>query len=746
MKRTFCVCLFLCVTTTFLLSQSNPVPPGSTTKADPKAQIRILDSYGKLPLAFEANHGQTDARVKFLSRTGGYTLFLTGDEAVLTLNGKKPRADKAKIMGASHKLSSSVASAPKPGGVLRMKLRNANPAAKVTGTDELGGTSNYFIGNDPAKWRTNVPTYAKVKYEGIYSGIDLVYYGNQRQLEYDFIVAPGANPRRIAFDVRGAMRIRKNANGELIFKVGDDEIRWRKPVVYQETDGAKQEIPAHYSIKDKNHVGFEVAKYDASRPLYIDPLIYSTYLGGSNNDAAYGIAVDSSGDAYVTGGTSSSDFPVTTGAFQTMCGNPCVNGFVTKLNSTGSALVYSTYQGYGANGIAVDSLGNAYVTGGSVAELNSTGSALVYSFGLDSAGNGIAVDSSGSAYVTGTTGSTNFPTTPGAFQTACPGFCSSSAFVIKVNPTGSAPVYSTYLYVSRDSLWDVGSGIAVDGVGNAYITGSTLLCRKGVTSRGTCWAPAGPAIQSTFVAELNSTGSALNYLTFLGDNGSQYGSGIAVDSAGNAYITGLTGESLPTTPGAFQTSCGSRNNCQNAFLAKINPSGVLVYGTYLGGSDANNGMGSIGHGVAVDGAGTVYVTGQAYSTNFPTTPDAFQTTCGSCYFINGEGSFGNSFVTKIEPVPATTTTLKPSPNPSTYGQAVTFAAVVSSRAGTPPDGELVSFMEGTAVLGTGTLSSGSASFTTSTLPVGKNSVTAVYGGDSNFAGSTSKAVKQVVKK
>jgi hypothetical protein len=238
----------------------------------------------------------------------------------------------------------------------------------------------------------------------------------------------------------------------------------------------------------------------------------------------------------------------------------------------------------------------------------------------------------------------------------------------------------------------------------------------------------------------------LNYLTFLGDNGSQYGSGIAVDSAGNAYITGLTGESLPTTPGAFQTSCGSRNNCQNAFLAKINPSGVLVYGTYLGGSDANNGMGSIGHGVAVDGAGTVYVTGQAYSTNFPTTPDAFQTTCGSCYFINGEGSFGNSFVTKIEPVPATTTTLKPSPNPSTYGQAVTFAAVVSSRAGTPPDGELVSFMEGTAVLGTGTLSSGSASFTTSTLPVGKNSVTAVYGGDSNFAGSTSKAVKQVVKK
>ena len=171
--------------------------------------------------------------------------------------------------------------APKAGGVLRMKLRNANPAAKVTGVNELAGKSNYFIGNDPAKWRTDVPTYAKVKYEGIYSGIDLVYYGNQRQLEYDFIVSPGANPRRIQFDVRGAKRIRQDENGELVFKVGEDEIRWHKPVVYQEKNGARQEIAARYAITDKNRVGFEVAKYDASRPLYIDPLIYSTYLGGS---------------------------------------------------------------------------------------------------------------------------------------------------------------------------------------------------------------------------------------------------------------------------------------------------------------------------------------------------------------------------------------------------------------------------------------------------------------------------------
>ena len=326
------------------------VSPIGTSQADPKAQARILDSYGKLPLSFEANHGQTDARVKFLSRTSGYSLFLTADEAVLTLSGRKAakksspqglkpaslagsgaRAEQAagKVrfvsgyrfsdtvsasksnapLGAGHRTPTSSATSeavpfpktapvPEPttestaGGVLRMKLRHANPAAKVTGVDELAGKSNYFTGNNPAKWRTNVPTYAKVKYEGIYSGIDLVYYGNQRQLEYDFIVAPGADPRRIAFDVRGAKRIRRDAHGELVFKVGEDEIRWHKPVVYQEKDGAKQLIAAHYAITAANRVGFEVAKYDVSRPLYIDPLIYSTYLGGSGNDFGYGIAVD----------------------------------------------------------------------------------------------------------------------------------------------------------------------------------------------------------------------------------------------------------------------------------------------------------------------------------------------------------------------------------------------------------------------------------------------------------------------
>ena len=498
MKRTYFVCLFLCLST-FLFSQSNPVPASiSTSQADSKAQARILASYGQLPLAFEANHGQTDAHVKFLSHTGGYTLFLTGDEAVLALNGKKASTDKAKIARVAHTLPSSVA-APKAGGVLQMKLRHANPAAKVTGVNELAGTSNYFIGNDPAKWRTDVPTYAKVKYEGIYSGIDLVYYGNQRQLEYDFIVSPGANPHRIQFDVRGAKRIRQNENGELVFEVGKDEIRWHKPLVYQERNGTRQKIAARYALKDENRVGFVVAKYDSGRPLYIDPLIYSTYLGGSGWDVGYGIAVDSSGNAYVTGYTASTDFPVTPGAFQTTCngGSDCganEDAFVTKFNPSGSALVYSTYLGGSGSergyGIAVDSSGNAYVTGYTtstdfpvtpsafqttgggafVTKFNPSG-ALVYSTYLGSIGDGgygVAVDSSGDAYVTGVTASTNFPTTPGAFQTTFSGV--SDAFVTKVNPSGSALAYSTYLGGSGQ---DGGFGIAVDISGNAYVTGGT---------------------------------------------------------------------------------------------------------------------------------------------------------------------------------------------------------------------------------------------------------------------------------
>jgi len=351
MKRASLLSVFLFLTGALTLSQSpvllsnsnaSVASPASRSQADPKAQARINEQYGNLPLSFEANHGQTDSRVKFLSRTSGYTLFLTGDEAVLALSGSQAKKGTASAMLPGTQKTPAVAhEGVTP--VLRMKLRNANAAAKVTGVDELAGTSNYFIGDDPTKWRTNVPTYAKVKYEGVYSGIDLVYYGNQRQLEYDFIVAPGADPRRIALDIRGAKRIRRDEHGELVFKVGEGKIRWHQPVVYQEKDGARQEIAAHYAITDANRVTFELAKYDASRPLYIDPLIYSTLLGGNGTDYGAGIAVDSAGNAYVTGFTGSLDFPTMTPP-QPMKGG-AYDAFVSKINPSGSALVYSTYLG-----------------------------------------------------------------------------------------------------------------------------------------------------------------------------------------------------------------------------------------------------------------------------------------------------------------------------------------------------------------------------------------------------------------
>ena len=864
----------LCTTllSTMVLAQSTsvslinqPVVPKSAaanglSQPDPGVQAKVAESYGKLPLSFAANQGQTDGRVKFLSRTGAYTLFLTEDEAVLAFSGKRAKDPAPKgasgFGGATVSLKRYRDTNPNPdtnpnldtnpnpathqsmtGAVLRMKLRNANYAARITGVDELAGTSNYFIGNDRAKWRTSVPTYAKVRYEGIYSGIDLVYYGNQRQLEYDFIVAPGADPRRIAFDVSGAKRIRRDAQGDLVLrmKTGEDEIRWHKPVVYQEKDGARQLVAARYAIMDTNRVGFEVAKYDASRPLYIDPLIYSTYLGGSGGDLANGIAVDSAGNAYVVGFTCSTDFPTMNPLQPSYAGgNPyCGDAFVTKLNHTGTALVYSTYLG-GSNadyglGIAVDSAGNAYVTGyttstdfpitpgafqtvcngGSgcsqygdafVAKINAAGSALVYSTYLG--GNtydtsyGVAVDSSGNAYVTGQTSSTDFPTTLGAFQTIFGG--RSDAFVTKFNPSGSGLVYSTYL---GGSLWDEGSGIAVDSAGNAYVTGATGSAD--FPTMNPLQPTFGGGYDDAFVSKLNPTGSQLVYSTYLGGSGPDAGLGIAVDGAHNAYITGGTSSTnFPVTPGAFQTACPL--NCRyesHAFVTKVNATeSALSYSTYLSGNFAEGSSG-----IAVDSAGNAYVTGVTNSANFPTTPGAIQRKCnGGSYcakygdafvtkfnpkgsalaystYLGGSSydqargiavdSAGNSYVTgatdssnfptknafqatnagiddafvaKIQMLAATTTTLTSSPNPSTHGQAVTFTAVVTSGLGPPPDGEIVTFKKGTTVLGTGTLSGGSASFTTSTLPVGTNYIKAVYGGDSNFAGSTSKAVAQVV--
>jgi len=621
--------------------------------AAPAPGVRVSETYGRLPRYFEANRGQIDQEIKFLSRGRGHVLFLTPTEAVLVLAKVQPR-EKSEQRAPRRKADDRGKATR---SVIRLGFVGANREPDLEGQEELPGKANYFIGNDPKKWRTNVPTYAKVQYRDLYPGINLVYYDNRRRMEFDFLLAPGANPNLIRLEVKGADRLDVDARGDLVLHARGGQLRLQKPAVYQEVKGIRQEVSGRYVLTDSYQIGFQLGAYDATRPVIIDPvLFYSTYLGGGGDDVGNSIAVDESGDAYVTGQIDSTNFPTTPGAFQaTSMGGG--DAFVTKLNATGSGLVYSTYLG-GSNfdagrGIAVDASGNAYVTGGTastdfpttpgafqttpsgggdafVTKLNSTGSLLLYSTYLHGAdGESIAVDAAGNAYVTGDADSTNFPTTTGAFQTASGGAL--DAFVTKLNQTGTALVYSTYLGGSGS---DVGRGIAVDTAGSAYVAGFTGSTNF-PTSLGAFQTTYGGGTDDAFVTKVNLLGSGLVYSTYLGGSDFDASGGIAVDAAGNAYVTGGTrSTNFPTTTGAFQTTAGGADD---AFVTKMNPLGTaLVYSTYLGGSGSDGGQS-----VAVDSSGNAYVTGGTDSTNFPMTADAFQPTFS--------GGPEDAYVAKLDP-------------------------------------------------------------------------------------------------
>ena len=648
------------------------------TSADPAAghgQPGVNEA--GLPLGFEPNVGQTGPNVQFLAHGQGSTTWLSPADARVS----------------SH------------GAMVDMRLVSADPHADVSPEDGLPGVVNYLIG-PASQWHTNIPTYARVVYRDVWPGIDVAYHGTQSGLEYDFTVAPGADPARIVLLMEGVSRTGVDTlNGDLVMKTTSGTVvRHRAPHLYQVGPSGRQPISGRFAVRG-NTVRFAVGGYDHGRPLVIDPtvsnprLAYSTYLGGgpgpsafSGTDGATAVTVDSSGNVYVTGTSDSPNFPTTPGAFSTTNGHNAV--FVTKiatLNSGVQSLVYSTFLGSNdtASGIAVDSAGEAYVAGtagnfgsvpttkralqpkkpgfqsGFVTKLNATGSGLLYSTYLGGSGNtiqccgdgvsAIALDSKGNAYVTGLTQSTDFPVTGGAFQTTCPNAASGTGcitgFVAKISNNGSKLAYSTFLGAEDTNPNDFygagqGLGVAVDSAGSAYVTGffsvgaatpqplfpttpgafQTAGCAEQLTAFYQCY--------GAFVTKLNAGGSALVYSSVLAGNNFEAGYSIAVDAGGNAYVEGATGSTdFPTTSGAYQTSPGP------SFVTKLNANGTgLAYSTYFPGVVPFTAFATL----AIDHAGDVYITGvTGGSTTFPTTAGSFQTTAP------GGGKNNDAFVSKL---------------------------------------------------------------------------------------------------
>ena len=705
-----------------------------------------LSPLGNLPLYFEANRGPTAAAFPFLARGRGCNFFVSPNHALLTLT----RFDAPAATTRDERANT-------PGGRLAVTRQlqfdfvGANRDARLTGGDELPGKANYFLGSDPARWSSAISLFTQIRVEQIYPGVDLVYYGNNRRLEYDFVLAPKADPAVIAIRFTGADRIRVDREGNLVFTLGRDEISQPKPIVYQVVRGQRKEIPGSYLLADQRTVTFKLGNYDRELPLVIDPIlsyarffggnasdigwdialdksgdgrfvyvagetmsaglpittgttysggsqfngvqfggdafvakfdlysasanpVYLTYLGGSGDDAALALAVDVDGNAYVTGFTTSTNFPHSGGIFANIHGTAHPNlhvypqdAFVTKLNTNG-AILYSTYLGGSSNdvgvGIALDAARNVYVTGytGSkdfytinalyptnagledafVAKLNSNGDAFIYSTYLGGTnvdhGEGIAADDAGYAYITGFTSSTNFPNTNALQQflnsTNAHVLGANDAFITKLGPAGDGPVFSTFLGGGRS---DAGYRITLDSQTNVYVTGSSASVdffgntnfQTGVTLTTT--------FPDAFVAKLTANGAEIYRVQFGGTN-SDEGWDLAVDAAGLAHVVGVTYSTNFPTLGTQEWLRATNSGVADVFVAVLNRNGTaFVRSAMLGGA-----LNDFGYGIKLDASGNDYIVGRTFSTNFPIVAP----------FPSTYGGTSDAFIAKIGVEPA----------------------------------------------------------------------------------------------
>ena len=585
--------------------------PGSST-ANSAAAVQ----YAALPMRFEPNVGQSDPRVQFLTRGKGYTLFLTANESVIALSPKQATAWEV---------------LPQDTEVVRMRFVGAAAKPSVVGLQPLPGISNYFIGNNPEQWHTDIVSFAKVRYQQIYPGIDLVYYGSAGNIEYDFVLEPGADPAAIRLNFAGSKGLTVNPAGELVIAMAAGELRQKAPVIYQDGPDGTKLVAGGYVVHG-SEVSFELGRYDHTRALVIDPvLVYSTYLGGSGLDQATSLVVGPTGDAYVAGMTQSINFPVQGLPASTNGGGQDL--FVTKMSLAGNALTYSTYiGGVGtelANDIAVSGAGTVYITGSTTSinypvvtptiaaqlggtdafltKLTSAGNAIVYStyWGSDGfdEGTAVTVDPADNAYIAGNTSAPNFPTqTP--FQAALAG--GTDGFMTKFSVAGNSIVYSTYLGgAGDDRVFDM--AVADDAA--VFVVGSSTSANFPTTSASVQPALAGG--RDGFLTHFSLAGNALLYSTFIGGSGTDEVFGMVIDAPMNAYLTGrTTSTNFPTLTPMQALNGGGAND---AFVTKINPPGVaIVYSTYLGGAGDDQGQG-----IALDGTRNSFVTGSTTSPNFP---------------------------------------------------------------------------------------------------------------------------------